>query len=170
MRMNVSRRGGTDAPKRTENAHKQRRTAQATQNAPTPQQARTAPANASQGASSGKPPIPKRGAPERKVIDAEGRVWIYDSVSEDYYQVEELPGMDEETREELLKVGAGNVTTLEAWSKYVQLDESFDVDDLQGMADRFLGNLRTPPSKKRMEEFRRDREEKKRRLRDEGKL
>ena len=167
--MNVSRRGGTDAPKRTDNAHKQRRTAQATQNAPTLPQARTAPANASQGTSLGKPPTPKRGAPERRVVDAEGRVWIYDGVSEDYYQVEELPGMDKETREELTKVGAGNVTTLEAWSKYVPLDESFDVDDLQGMADRFLGNLRTPPSKKKMEEFRREREEKKRRLRDEEK-
>lgn len=134
MRMNVSRRGGTDAPKRTEDAPKQRREPHTTQNTPKLSQARTAPANAPEGAPSGKPPVPKRGAPERKVVDAEGRVWIYDGVSEDYYQVEELPGMDEETREELLKVGAGNVTTLEAWSKYVQLDESFDVDDLQGMA------------------------------------
>lgn len=169
MRMNVSRRGGTDAPRGTESARKQRRTVQATQDAPTLPQARTAPASAPESVSSGKPPVPSRGTPERRIVDAEGRVWIYDSVSEDYYQVEELPGMDKETREELTKVGAGNITTFEAWSKYVPLDESFDVDDLQGMADRFLGNLRTPPSKKKMEEFRREREEKKRRLRDEEK-
>lgn len=101
------------------------------------------------------PPTPTGKNPERRVVDDNGVVWIYDTVTEKYYQVQDLPRTDPE----LVKKMKHGVKSIETLRRNVELAENFDVDDLEGTASRFLANLRNPPSRERQVELLRAREQ-----------